>query len=492
MHAMAKLDLYEEELVEVVKRELRGPLIDKVNPRDITTIAWSLATMRLEVPGLMKALGKATLERLDTFNSQELLKFLWACDKCGCELSPELREKVEGQRTLSYSFPTAVDDSSGGGGEGDYADVDNGDYAFAEELTPSFTVLLDSKAPGRQCKGTGVAFWEASFVLADFLARNRSPAKVEELRPWLSQTEESAKWGSFEGLTAVELGAGLGLPSLVAAHMGMSKVIATDGDPDVIALLHANKEKNSGTSNTSALEVKELLWGVENALEEVGMEEAPDVLLAADVVYGNDEKVWKSLVDAMRQCSGPQTLILVAQVRRFEFAERKFLEFCSKAFEVLLLPLRLLHPDHQVTGPGSCSVYAMRAREVVEESEGEGRRERESGRQVGKKRKREEGEGESSISEGERDKPAEKKKRKKHAKDEARQSAKKEKAERKAERKVAKKEAKKETKKEAKKAAKKAAKEAAKAAKKRQKKQRKEEEKKQRKLEKKASKRGCK
>lgn len=476
MHAMAKLDLYEGELVEVIKRELRGPLIDSVNPRDITTIAWSLATMRLEEPGLMKALGKATLEKLESFNSQELLKFLWACDKCGCELSTELKERVEEQRTLSYSFPTAGETA-----EGDY-DV-NGDDVFAEDAVPSFTMLLDSKAPGRQCKGTGVAFWEASFVLADFIARNRHPNRIDEIKPWLSQMKTPAKWDSWEGLSAVELGAGLGLPSLVAAHVGMSKVVATDGDQDVIALLHANKEKNSSTSNTSALVVKELLWGVENALEEVGMEKVPDLLLAADVVYGNDEKVWKSLVNTMRQCSGPDTLILVAQVRRFEFAERKFLEFCSKAFDVLLLPLRLLHPDHQVTGPGSCSVYALREKEEAEES---GIDASQGEPQVGTKRQREQSEQEES-SMSEETQRVEKKRRKQHIKDQARESARKKKN-KKAERKAWRKAEEKAERRAKRKAEKEAAKAAKKLEKKKAKKRQKEEEKRRAKEEKKAAK----
>ena len=58
---------------------------------------------------------------------------------------------------------------------------------------------------------------------------------------------------------SVELGAGLGLPSIVASNLG-AKMIATDGDDAVLHLLGANTEYNSPLCH-----VQKLLCGSSSA-----------------------------------------------------------------------------------------------------------------------------------------------------------------------------------------------------------------------------------
>jgi predicted nicotinamide N-methyase len=80
----------------------------------------------------------------------------------------------------------------------------------------------------------------------------------------------------LSGLRVVELGCGLGLPSLVAA-LGGANVLATDWSGDAIELLRTNAEANDAT-----LEVDVVSWGVPDAL----LERAPfDLVLASDVLY---------------------------------------------------------------------------------------------------------------------------------------------------------------------------------------------------------------
>lgn len=74
----------------------------------------------------------------------------------------------------------------------------------------------------------------------------------------------------------VELGCGLGLPSLVAARAG-AEALATDTEPEALALL----EQNAG-ANGIGLETAEVDWARPEAL----LERAPfDLAVAADVLY---------------------------------------------------------------------------------------------------------------------------------------------------------------------------------------------------------------
>ncbi len=78
------------------------------------------------------------------------------------------------------------------------------------------------------------------------------------------------------GARVVELGCGLGIPSLAAALTGAS-VLATDWSPDAIELLRANAERHGIT-----LEAEVSRW-TDARLE---LERAPwDLVLAADVLY---------------------------------------------------------------------------------------------------------------------------------------------------------------------------------------------------------------
>jgi predicted nicotinamide N-methyase len=78
------------------------------------------------------------------------------------------------------------------------------------------------------------------------------------------------------GLRVVELGAGLGLPSLAAALRG-ADVLATDWSPDAVALLRANAERNH-----VRLRAQRVRWDDPAPI----LDAAPfDVVLAADVLY---------------------------------------------------------------------------------------------------------------------------------------------------------------------------------------------------------------
>lgn len=105
---------------------------------------------------------------------------------------------------------------------------------FAEDLCPYFGIL-----------------WPASVALSNYLAEN--PALVKNK-------------------TVLELGCGLGLPALVAAHLG-GKVLATDYHPDVEEYFKRNCRHSSVDCD-----YRRLNWR-EEALEKF------DVVIGSDVLY---------------------------------------------------------------------------------------------------------------------------------------------------------------------------------------------------------------
>jgi predicted nicotinamide N-methyase len=78
------------------------------------------------------------------------------------------------------------------------------------------------------------------------------------------------------GRSVVELGCGLGVPSLAAARGG-ADVLATDGDEEALELLERNARENGLALATACVD-----WADAEALAERGMF---DLVLAADVLY---------------------------------------------------------------------------------------------------------------------------------------------------------------------------------------------------------------
>ena len=85
--------------------------------------------------------------------------------------------------------------------------------------------------------------------------------------------------GRLTGLRAVELGCGLGLPSMAAARAG-ARVLATDGDPEAIPLLERNARENGVEVETAHVD-----W---TAAERLVARGPFDLVLAADVLYGEE------------------------------------------------------------------------------------------------------------------------------------------------------------------------------------------------------------
>ena len=97
--------------------------------------------------------------------------------------------------------------------------------------------------------------------------------------PWpsgLALADELARRDDLDGARVLELGCGLGLPSVVAARRG-AQVTATDADPDAVVFAAHNLALND-----LAGEVVQADWRAAQPL----LDGAPwDLVLAADVLY---------------------------------------------------------------------------------------------------------------------------------------------------------------------------------------------------------------
>jgi predicted nicotinamide N-methyase len=123
---------------------------------------------------------------------------------------------------------------------------------------------------------------------------------------------------SLRGARVVELGCGLGLPSLAAARAG-GRVLATDWAAPALDLLRENAARNE-----VSLELARVDWGKPEAL----LERAPfDLVLAADVLY--ERRNLEPLLDLLPRLAGKLWLAdpgrppLADFLARFEHVEQR-------------------------------------------------------------------------------------------------------------------------------------------------------------------------
>jgi predicted nicotinamide N-methyase len=113
---------------------------------------------------------------------------------------------------------------------------------------------------------------------------------------WPASTALAAALPEVAGLRVVELGCGLGVPSLVAAARG-AEVTATDWAPDAIDLLRENAERNRLELRAEVRDWREP-W-----------EERFDLVLAADVLY--EQRNVEPLLARLRELA-PKALVGLA------------------------------------------------------------------------------------------------------------------------------------------------------------------------------------
>lgn len=139
--------------------------------------------------------------------------------------------------------------------------------------------------------------WPASWVLAGFLSEMPAAA----------------------GKTFLEIGAGVGLVSIVAASSG-HRITMTEYNPDALQFAHANAVING----CPALSIRELDWNRPR------LADAFDYIVASEVTYKKDHV--SSLVKLFRTCLKPDgTVYLSGEMRR---VSRDFYQQLESAFDI--------------------------------------------------------------------------------------------------------------------------------------------------------------
>ena len=197
--------------------------------------------------------------------------------------------------------------------------------------------------------GTGAAVWDAAAALADDLARDGATVALSRFwsmdgedgeSPCVTTAPDARAW--WRGKTVVELGAGLGTASLVAAALG-ARALATDGDETVCAMCSRNARINADAVLDAASRGRErsdcesdresnvpigcrrLFWGDDGDARAAKAwirartndeTDTPDAILLADVVYGENERVWRDLVRTLRSLARAETVVIVSHARR--------------------------------------------------------------------------------------------------------------------------------------------------------------------------------
>lgn len=126
---------------------------------------------------------------------------------------------------------------------------------------------------------------------------------------------------SLRGKRTLELGCGLGLPSIAAARAG-GRVLATDWSPDAVLATAANAQRNDVT-----LETLVCSWSAPAAI----VERAPwQLVLASDVLY--ERRNGELLLDLLPRLVDERGLILIADPQRA--AAEPFLAAARKGWNV--------------------------------------------------------------------------------------------------------------------------------------------------------------
>jgi len=126
---------------------------------------------------------------------------------------------------------------------------------------------------------------------------------------------------ALKGARVLELGCGLGLPSLAAARAG-GRVLATDWSPHALELLEGNARRNDTPLETARLDWRSPHWAIDRG--------PWDLVLAADVLYERHNVLL--MLDLLARLVGPGGEVWLADPGRPTAAE--FVTRAAERFEL--------------------------------------------------------------------------------------------------------------------------------------------------------------
>lgn len=154
------------------------------------------------------------------------------------------------------------------------------------------SILVHSGSSSRvtSLQHTGLSLWSAAYVMSYYI----DDMWNQDMR----NNEATKKWN------VLDLGAGLGLCSAVAAKHGMN-VISTDSDSQALILLDENLRRNCN-DDSGCISVHFLDWiaaadqqadiATNPVFEKLEMYGGPDLVILSDVIYSATKPAWKALI----------------------------------------------------------------------------------------------------------------------------------------------------------------------------------------------------
>jgi nicotinamide N-methyltransferase len=147
----------------------------------------------------------------------------------------------------------------------------------------------------------GHLLWNAGQVVAQYLEDNANQL--------------------LQGKTVLELGAGAGLPSLVASILGAKQVVVTDyPDDELIVNLRHNIDHNLTVQDMSNIVAEGFLWGSSADPLRTHLEDGDssfDVLVLADILFNHSEhnKLLETVAECLKKVSGAVALVFFTPYR---------------------------------------------------------------------------------------------------------------------------------------------------------------------------------
>ncbi|CAL8464087.1 g3622 [Coccomyxa elongata] len=143
--------------------------------------------------------------------------------------------------------------------------------------------------PAQTVDDIGLDIWPASEVLCRFLTNHPALAT--------------------RATSVLELGAGVGLPGLLAALLGEALLMLTDYDPQVLEVLQCNIDSNSLSDRGRVHQVNWKTWRGEPDFGHF------ELVLGADLLYAS--ALVKDFVEVLKHVLAPEGVFLMAhQIRR--------------------------------------------------------------------------------------------------------------------------------------------------------------------------------
>ncbi len=141
-----------------------------------------------------------------------------------------------------------------------------------------------------------------------------------------------------------EIGAGLGLPSIVAGKLGAAHTIITDYLPEALNFAQQNWVRNLTLKN---VEFDLLDWrNIPEKYKDLPPQYKADILLAADVAY--EKRAFEPLHFAFKHLIKPEGKIIIAEPNRF-ISKNFFNDLINHGFNVQKKALNIERRNHNFT-----------------------------------------------------------------------------------------------------------------------------------------------